>query len=170
MWTEFFFKFSNIQETQIEAKWIYCHEKINYYVWVLDWELIDFPKENCFLLCFAISRFRQCKMPACDWNRTVECSGRLTRSFSWPFAALIGPLRTENVCRNIEYQASESRPSFWASHSSLIKDSIAAFLEAPGLAVNYSELRGRLGRYNHVCWCETPAWCGQHWSVRSKSP
>ena len=32
----------------------------------------------------------------------------------------------------------------------LIKDSIAAYLEAPALVVKYNELRGPLGRFNHV--------------------
>ena len=109
-------------------------------------------------------------MPACDWNKTVECSGRLTRSFSWPLASLIGPLRIDNVCRNIEYQARVQAqflgvsPYFWSRIRLLLS------LKRPPLPWNYNEFSGRLGRYNHVCWCKTPAWCGQHWSVRSKSP
>lgn len=52
----------------------------------------------------------------------------------------------------------------------LIVDSILTLLVSPVYLINFRELCGRSKRLNHVCRCETSAWCGKHRSARSESP
>lgn len=112
---------------------------------ITDWEVIGFPNGKCFLLFpgeIFISRDTQ--FPACDWKKRMNFldnwSASFKRDHSQRWLVRWEYITYYNVCRNIAYQASESRPSFWASHrSALIKDSTLAFLVAPVKPWNYSE-------------------------------
>ena len=106
-------------------------------------------------------------------RESVECSGRLIFPFTWLISFLIGSLVINkdhyNVCKDIEFQMSESGPVLgrltvsWSRIHSRVSHS-RSFFES------YNESNGWSRSLNHVRGSKTSARLGEHRSARSESP